>query len=77
MVINALIKKASVYAGNSEMDKVKSCYDKCFVIDSQCPDALIHRARVSQCVFSLMYLLIPLIRSLSLSLSLSPSLPHL
>ncbi len=47
MAINALIKKASVYAGESDMDKVKGCFDKCFVLEASCPDALIHRARVS------------------------------
>ena len=47
MAINALIKKASIYAGDSDMDKVKACFDKCFVLESSCPDALIHRGRVS------------------------------
>ena len=48
MAINALIKKASIFAGDTDLDKVKTCFDKCFVLDSGCPDALIHRARVSQ-----------------------------
>lgn len=47
MVINALIKKASVFAGNSELEKLKSCFDKCLVLDSTSPDCLMHRARVN------------------------------
>lgn len=29
------------------MDKVEACFDKCLVLDSTCPDALMHKARVS------------------------------
>ena len=47
MVINALIKKASMFSGDSEAEKVQACFDKCLVLDPTSPDALIHRARVS------------------------------
>ncbi len=47
MIINCFVKKASIHAGSGDMDKVKSCFDKCLVIDRSSPDALIHRARVS------------------------------
>lgn len=46
MAVNALIKKASVYAGNHGMDEVTTCFDKCFQLDPECPDALLHKARV-------------------------------
>ena len=48
MTINALIKKASVYAGNADMDVVRVCFDKCLALDPACPDALLHRARVGE-----------------------------
>ena len=47
MVVHALIKKASVYAGDNDKEKVKVCFDKCLALDPASPDALIHKARVS------------------------------
>jgi len=46
MYVNALLKKAGVFAGQFQMEKCKTCFEKALAIDPNCIDIFIHRARV-------------------------------
>ena len=46
MYVNALIKKAVIFAGGMEMDKCKACFEKALAIDPGSGDVFVHRARV-------------------------------
>ena len=47
MYVNALIKRAGIFAGQQNMDKCKTCLEKAFAICPDSIDILVHRARVS------------------------------
>ena len=56
MYISALIRKAGIFAGEGEMEKCKTCFDRVLAIDQKSGDAYIHRARVSRVApFTLMH----------------------
>ena len=46
MYVNALVKKAGVFAGSFEMDKCKACFEKAQAILPASTDILAHRAKV-------------------------------
>ena len=48
MVMNALVKEVAIYAGIPDNSKVEDCLDRCFQLQEDFPDALIHKARVSR-----------------------------
>ena len=47
MYVNALIKRAGIFAGQHNMDKCKTCLEKALAICPDSIDVLVHRARVS------------------------------
>ena len=47
MRINALIKKAKIFAGSFQTQKCDECFEKAHDIDANCVDVYIHRAMVS------------------------------
>ena len=47
MYVNALIKRAGIFAGRQSLDKCRTCLEKAVSIDPDSIDILIHRARVS------------------------------
>ena len=47
MYVNALIKRAGIFAGQQNMDKCKTCLEKALAVCPDSIDVLVHRARVS------------------------------
>ena len=47
MYVNALIKKAGIFAGRQSLDKCKTCFEKAENLAPNSIDILVHRARVS------------------------------
>ena len=47
MYVNALIKKAGIFAGGLKLDKCKTCFEKAVAIMPDSTDIFVHRARVS------------------------------
>ena len=48
MYVNALIKRAGIFAGQHNLNKCKTCLEKALIISPHSTDILVHRARVSQ-----------------------------
>ena len=46
MYANALIKKAGIYAGQLNLKKCKTCFEKAMAIAPDCTDLYVHKARV-------------------------------
>jgi import receptor subunit TOM70 len=46
MYVNALIKRAGIFAGQQNMDKCKTCLEKALAVCPDSIDVLVHRARV-------------------------------
>ena len=47
MYVNALIKRAGIFAGQQNMDKCRTCLEKASALCPDSIDVLVHRARVS------------------------------
>ena len=55
MYVNALIKRAGIFAGRQSLNKCKVCLEKATAIAPDSIDILVHRARVSLTVHVYMY----------------------
>jgi len=42
------VKQIALYAGIPDVKKVDACLDRCFELQEDSPDALVHKARVSK-----------------------------
>ena len=56
MYVNALIKRAGIFAGQQNVDKCKTCLEKARVLSPHSVDILVHSARVSCIVLLLLFL---------------------